>query len=465
MNQRGESFNFSRLSARLLSFAQSAVTGVFAAVLICLALVDPSHAASFTQSAWGRKQVQPRANWVRQKAATQSFVGRWKNVDSATRGITRLEIVQNGRNYSVHAWGKCQPRDCDLGTASAVAYGASVSDAKPSTLSAVFKQSTGDTLLILHLEGGQLAAEALRQFSSSRAAGRSNYTASYRFASDGGAAERSSSNSAANSGNPPASSSSAASPPAQGRFRVTITGFTVDQETRDDALQRDGKGDEVYLYTDVAVLNPQGRMIDQKKLRTVTMGDVNGWPDRLRAGTRSPKGGLETGDQYPGTNPWQYSGRTYSDRLPELIWQGALAQGGNRVVITPTIWEWDKSGGLWNMVGSFAGLIPDALTFMASSVGNFIFQSGAATPREDCIGYPNLDTANTFGWAETRPIGMKKYDGYRFCPVMITLDYDKAKKAIETSQGFGNGVVPLRFKDDMGLGSGEYTLYLKVETY
>src|SRR5687768_15439699 len=37
-----------------------------------------------------------------------------------------------------------------------------------------------------------------------------------------------------------------------GRFRVTLTGFTVHRPTHDNPLQTDGKGDEVYVLAEVA---------------------------------------------------------------------------------------------------------------------------------------------------------------------------------------------------------------------
>ncbi len=51
-------------------------------------------------------------------AATGSLSGTWVNDNAQTRGITRLVVDQQGDAVSVHAWGACQPHDCDWGTAS-----------------------------------------------------------------------------------------------------------------------------------------------------------------------------------------------------------------------------------------------------------------------------------------------------------------------------------------------------------
>ena len=44
-------------------------------------------------------------------------------------------------------------------------------------------------------------------------------------------------------------------PPLIGNFRVTLTGFRVNHQTVDDALERDGVGDEVTLIHQVAVID------------------------------------------------------------------------------------------------------------------------------------------------------------------------------------------------------------------
>ena len=61
------------------------------------------------------------------RATLDDFAGAWTNSDPNTRGVTRLEIRVSGTNVTVHAWGKCTPEDCDLGTVSAEAYGPNIS--------------------------------------------------------------------------------------------------------------------------------------------------------------------------------------------------------------------------------------------------------------------------------------------------------------------------------------------------
>jgi len=45
-----------------------------------------------------------------------ALAGIWKNDNSQTRGITKLEVQQERDVVFVHAWGACKPQDCDWGT-------------------------------------------------------------------------------------------------------------------------------------------------------------------------------------------------------------------------------------------------------------------------------------------------------------------------------------------------------------
>jgi hypothetical protein len=46
-------------------------------------------------------------------SAQSPFLGNWENEDPATRSVTRFSIVSDADKLVVHAWGKCQPTDCD----------------------------------------------------------------------------------------------------------------------------------------------------------------------------------------------------------------------------------------------------------------------------------------------------------------------------------------------------------------
>lgn len=59
-----------------------------------------------------------------------------------------------------------------------------------------------------------------------------------------------------------------------------------------------------------------------------------------------------------------------------------------------------------------------------------------------------------------RPIGIDANMVYN--PLQIRMDNNIANTLVDRDFGYGNGIVPLRFKDDDRF-KGEYTLYLSFE--
>lgn len=58
------------------------------------------------------------------KLDLSSLIGRWKNTNSATRGISHLVISEDGKNLRVRTFGACAsgPRDWGEGLATTYAY-------------------------------------------------------------------------------------------------------------------------------------------------------------------------------------------------------------------------------------------------------------------------------------------------------------------------------------------------------
>ena len=115
-------------------------------------------------------------------AGLSDFAGRWKNSNPNTRGITTLVITVQGVNVTVHAWGKCHPRDCDWGMVRATAYAPSVSsnlarDAR--ALVAEFRSSFSDTLLVIKAKHNKLKVESYTHFTDR--SHRTDYTNVYEF--------------------------------------------------------------------------------------------------------------------------------------------------------------------------------------------------------------------------------------------------------------------------------------------
>lgn len=413
-----------------------------------------------------------RAMGVPGRAPASGFAGSWQNVDRNTRGLTRVDIVRAGAGYRVRAWGRCHPRDCDWGSAPAQIYAPSPSARRDVALTAQFREPSGTMTLVLHNRGSRLSAEVFRAFDPAHASGRRNYLMTAQLTRSatrpsvgmGGAAPSGSGGTRPPAGGRPAG--------AQARFRVIVTGFTVNQQTWDDALNHDGKGDEVFLLTHVAELSSSGKEVLASNVRSRVMGDTNGWKGRVHAGTAwtgifgGPRGGLATGDQYPSTRPWQVRGRVFEDRAPELVWQGTLRRGDGGVLIVPTIWEWDEAGGD-AIVRDWAALV-QKLDKAAGPLINAA-SGGATKPFVDATGATwgvlrSNELARVLGHAATRPIGLREAGKGRqvFRPTIIRLNYDIAERLLHSNFGKGPGVLEVQYQDSSRL-RGDYTLYVKVQ--
>ena len=145
----------------------------------------------------------------------------------------------------------------------------------------------------------------------------------------------------------------AAPMPVSGRYRVVANGFSVIHESYDDMLSRDGKYDEVYGgFTMLHYDRKTGDVLDRDLRRTKVLGDINNFPDRLRAGSASGSGGLRAGDSYPDAGHARYRGQNgaepNSQTFPFKVWEGTLTDGADAAVILPTMWEQDNDGSTYD---------------------------------------------------------------------------------------------------------------------
>jgi len=122
-------------------------------------------------------------------AQLSAFQGNWRNNDPATGGVTRLQIATSP-NVTVHAWGKCSPSDCDLGTKNGFAYGPTVGSNLNSTaraISVVFGSGFSEAIYIIHpAPSGRLQLEVYDRFTDG--SGRAAYVTSETFIRETGPA-------------------------------------------------------------------------------------------------------------------------------------------------------------------------------------------------------------------------------------------------------------------------------------
>ena len=262
----------------------------------------------------------------------------------------------------------------------------------------------------------------------------------------------------------------------RGQYRISVAGVFARHETWDHALQVDGKRDEIYFSVDVFRVDKKGGAIDTNLVTTRVLGDVNGQNGRVRAGSASTDGGIQTGDYVPFMYPWQYDHpgvppALEADALPLSLFAGELTRDSNMVIVVPSVWEYD--GGTdafadWTRwLQNTARTLKNDTTLMklAGDTVKMVLELAdlglgvALSLSEDGIA----------GNAMDRPIGMladgvdaKGKKKYSFKPRAIAIDLARAERELATTVGNKPGVITIPLTDDPKF-AGNYDLYLKVE--
>lgn len=267
-------------------------------------------------------------------------------------------------------------------------------------------------------------------------------------------------------------------------FVVTINGFSCNSETWDDALERDGKRDEVYLMCKTITLQQQNgkqNIVSEQLKKTVVFGDVNNrslQENRAQAGNADGyKGGIKTGDNVPSNQPWKKTLNPSNEYLPLLVYQGLLSSNNNTTVqIIPSIWEWDGPPDFLNkamelinkpftdIVNLTAGNDPVRQMIVTRANQDFHFYN-ILLKRTPAPGTEVIVNRNVFGDPKDRPVGMllnAVTNQYLYFPVGLQLNYETASTIAETDMGYGKGIFGMQFRDHQDL-KGDYTIYIQIE--
>ena len=271
---------------------------------------------------------------------------------------------------------------------------------------------------------------------------------------------------------PPAPSIAPPSPlDERGTFRVTLLGFVVNHETRDTLLETDGKRDEVYQVPVVLFFDRDtGLTARSIGVSGPVYGDTNNHPSYVRAGGASDRGGLQTGDPFPTARPWE--GRTPPGPgfgFPSVLFEGELRPVHNAAVIIPSLWESDGNDELFR---PYMDAIKKAVPTIRLNVGHLL-ASPRSTPYQFrpmfgiAFGLENTVTLDErILRTQDRPIGMERFvespDRLGYRPQVLILTYEGARDAATRDNGFGPGVVEVRYDEPPEL-EGSYSLYFKVE--
>jgi hypothetical protein len=261
----------------------------------------------------------------------------------------------------------------------------------------------------------------------------------------------------------------------------------VNHQTVDDMLERDGRGDEIFVRGDWYDYRDHGHFMSHGTVKSAVFGERG----QFRAGGARPginsaddqPGGLVTNDSYsPGGDNFSDTLSSQRGNLPMLLWEGTL-RPGDEIMIVPSIWEWDgpetsRAEIDWN---HWLGVQAPRLQLGAARVaepGRPIrpsFIDGAI------VSDNALDPLDVYDMG-TRPIGAMQWEGRRGpgmrAPAII-LSYQSAFSVVDRAMMFGasvtnpdgtvtsveypgpSGGFTISFADPPQL-EGVYTLYLRL---
>ncbi len=161
-------------------------------------------------------------------------------------------------------------------------------------------------------------------------------------------------------------------PKKKARFRITINGFHVFAVK--GVLPR--RGHSYYIAAKVLKYSQWGAISSNITKATKVIGNTNKFSGAIKGGTTTNNGGFRNGDTYPTSVPYTAAG-AYSDRLPLLVWEGVLEEGGDVIVIEPAIWEKREGVDIFNV---WRRQIPSRITNLLKCSPNEFSPNGVGDP-------------------------------------------------------------------------------------
>lgn len=251
-----------------------------------------------------------------------------------------------------------------------------------------------------------------------------------------------------------------------GRFRISLERFEAGADVAEDLLRGDGRGNEIYVTTQVTEYQGRNsRLGSTRMLRTPTFGDVQNYPNRVRAGSMSPMGGVRAGDGYPAAVQLVSQLATpTTTNLPFVLWEGDLTEVDGAVLLSPAIWEADEDDRLF----------PQLMTFLLGAAGNqnfptilqsflpnqslnrTVLDTWRPTTGNDCNLPNRFKPIGPFG---DQPIDLSQT--YPYCPTYVAINYRVATALTSVNPAM---VMDIPYYVSAPAGSGgPYRLYIRVE--
>jgi hypothetical protein len=281
---------------------------------------------------------------------------------------------------------------------------------------------------------------------------------------------------------------------------VSIAGIICGQPTKDSpapGIDPDGRGDEVYAAAYVRRFDrASAELLEATVRQTHPYGDVG--PDggqtevtgkpgsRWQGGSQTPTGGVRAGDWVPLTLSVARTSPAKEAAFPFKVWQGQLTDAADVLLISPVIWEYDGTSGIfqrwvqqqWQLNNSI--LMNPTVQGRAGSRTFGTLEAGVIDPQMP-------DLLNTIiNGRQDRPIGLRSIvgSGYPYSTSLtlpnVTLvltreiieqalssQWVKVQPSVVPGQMLSipkPGILVVNFTDmGPGLPAASYTLILQVE--
>ncbi len=258
-----------------------------------------------------------------------------------------------------------------------------------------------------------------------------------------------------------------------GHYRLSLAGFVVERETGDGP--HNGHRDEVFAATLVQHFDrTDNRLVESDLVRSKTQGDVNNHPERIRQGRGSETGGLTSADVVPaGWDQRSVIPSPGPQQFPLVLWEGALTDGQDVIVLRPTLWE--EEGEPIAFQDWRSSVEPSASATIASpDVQNAIKGPAIAQVLGGGISYSYASAwdelryvgryTNQVRAGHDRPIGMNHTANGKtyFRDLQVVLTREQIETELNRPNASARGLVAVRFTDAVE-SLGAYTLYLRVE--
>lgn len=110
---------------------------------------------------------------INDTAPQNKFLGKWVNVDPETRDISSIVVKKENDSWTIQAWGKCHPTDCEWGAVPLNMIGDSTTDKTFDCAFAEWKFDFSMKYLTMRIQGDKLVVEKITVFKDN--SNRSNY--------------------------------------------------------------------------------------------------------------------------------------------------------------------------------------------------------------------------------------------------------------------------------------------------